>query len=156
MDRGKLVLFQADIGAQQQTIDRVFLMLQNRAQGLEPENIEKLESVACQIHNFYSAVEELLKLVAIYFENNINDSSQWHSLLLKRMMQPVTRVRPALLSWESYERLNNLRAFRYFFRHAYGVSLDFLQLEANLNKVIEVKPILDKEILQFLLQLEEG
>ncbi|WP_371257403.1 hypothetical protein [Synechococcus sp. PCC 6312] len=60
------------------------------------------------MHNFYCAVEELLKIVAIYFENNISDSPQWHTQLLERMMQSVPGVRPSLLSWDSYEQLNSL------------------------------------------------
>ncbi|MBJ7900438.1 MAG: hypothetical protein GC158_11080 [Cyanobacteria bacterium RI_101] len=150
MDSNQLALLQADIKSQQETINRVFTMLENRAQNLTPDKIEKLESVAYQIHNFYCAVEELLKIVAIYFENNISDTAQWHSLLLKRMTQPVVGVRPALLSWESYEKLNSLRAFRHFFRHAYGILLDLSQLEPNLDKSLAVKPILDQEILDFL------
>lgn len=152
MDNGKLALFKTDIKAQQQTIKRVFVMLENRAQNLSSDNLEKLESVAYQIHNFYCAVEELLKIIATYCENNISDSSQWHSQLLKRMLEPVPGVRPALLSWDSYEKLNNLRAFRHFFRHAYGVTLDFAQLEANLNKALEVQAVLEQEVLDFFLR----
>ncbi len=155
MDSGQLALFQVDIRAQQQTIERVFRLLQDRAQGLGPNTLEKQESVAYQIHNFYCAVEELLRVVALYFENNISDSSQWHSLLLKRMVQPVPGVRPSLLSWESYEHLNSLRAFRHFFRHAYGIPLDFSQLDTQLKKVLVVKLILDQQILEFILQLEQ-
>ncbi|WP_409350562.1 ribonuclease toxin HepT-like protein [Synechocystis salina] len=104
-------------------------------------------------HNFYGSVEELLKIVATHFENNISDSSKWHSLLFKRMTQPVQGIRPSFLSMESYELLNALRAFRHFFRHAYGVSLDFHQLEANLERTLKLKPLLDQETEEFLCQL---
>lgn len=155
MDTAKLALFQADINAQLDTIDRVYAMVQACAEGLAPNNPERLESVAYQIHNFYCATEDLLKLVATYFENNIADSSQWHSLLLKRMMQSIEGVRPPVLSWETYEKLNSLRAFRHFFRHTYGVTLDFSQLKANLEKTLEVKPMLNQEVSQFLILLKE-
>ena len=155
LDSTKLALFQADINAQLDTIERVFALVQARAEDLSPNNPEKLESLAYQIHNFYSATEDLLKLVATYFEDNISDSSQWHSLLLKRMMQSIEGVRPPVLSWETYEKLNSLRAFRHFFRHAYGVTLDFSQLKTNLEKTLEVKPILNQEISRFLILLKE-
>lgn len=153
MDSPQLALLKVDLASQKTTIEQVFLSLQSRAQNLDPDNIEKLESVAYQIHNFYCSVEELLKIVANHFENNILDSSKWHSLLLKRMTQTVEGIRPALLSLESYELLNGLRAFRHFFRHAYGVSLDFHQLKANLERVVKLKPLLDQEIELFLHQL---
>ncbi|MDH6060744.1 hypothetical protein NWP17_09865 [Chrysosporum bergii ANA360D] len=150
MDTRELAMLGADIAAQRVTIDRVFAMLLQRSQNISPENLEKMESSAYQLHNFYGAVEELLKIVANYFENNVSDAAQWHSLLLKRMMQPVQGVRPALLSTETYDLLNALRAFRHFFRHAYGIPLDFWQLTSNLNKAVEVKPLLDRDFGEFL------
>jgi len=150
MESRDLAVLEADLAAQRVIIERVFSLLLQRAQNLDPENLEKLESLAYQLHNFYGAVEDLLKVVATYCENNVTDVAQWHSLLLKRMMQPVLGVRPALLSMESYDLLNGLRAFRHFFRHAYGVPLDFSQLQSNLNRALQVKPLLDKDFNRFL------
>jgi len=150
MESRELALLEADIAAQRVIINRVFTTLSQRSQNLSPENLEKLESLAYQIHNFYGAVEDLLKVIANYCENNVTDSAQWHSLLLKRMMQPVEGVRPALLSIESYDLLNGLRAFRHFFRQAYGVPLDFSQLQSNLNRVVGVKLLLDEDFDRFL------
>jgi hypothetical protein len=153
METPGLALLAADLAAQRVTIDRVVALLIHSSQHLSPDNPEKAESVAYQLHNFYGAIEELLKIVAIYFENNISDSSQWHSLLPKRMMQPVQEIRPALLSLESYDKLNELRAFRHFFRHAYGIALDFYQLQSNVNRAIQLKPQLDQDIESFLQKL---
>jgi hypothetical protein len=153
METPGLALLAADLAAQRVTIDRVFALLLDRSQNLSPDNPEKAESVAYQLHNFYGAIEELLKIVAIYFENNISDSSQWHSLLLKRMMQPVQEIRPALLSLESYDKLNELRAFRHFFRHADGIALDFHQLQSNAHRAIRLKSQLDQDIEVFLQKL---
>jgi hypothetical protein len=150
MESRDLAVLEADLAAQRVIIERVFTLLLQRAENLNPENFEKLESLAYQLHNFYGAVEDLLKVVATYCENNVTDGAQWHSLLLKRMMQPVLGVRPALLSMESYDLLNGLRAFRHFFRHAYGVPLDFSQLQSNLNRALQVKPLLDKDFNRFL------
>lgn len=153
METGQLAVFTADVEAQRETIARVFAMLEQRADGLAPDYPERLESVAYQLHNFYSAIEDLLKIVATYFENSVTDSAQWHSLLLKRMTQPVQGVRPAAISSESYALLNALRAFRHFFRHAYGVPIDFAQLQSNLQKAQQLKPLLDQDIENFLRSL---
>ena len=150
METKNLALLEADMAAQRMIIERVFALVLKRSENLSPENPEKLESLAYQLHNFYGAVEELLKVVATYCENNVTDAAQWHSLLLKRMMQSVQGVRPALLSIESYDLLNGLRAFRHFFRHAYGVPLDFSQLQSNLHRAVQVKPQLDKDFDRFL------
>lgn len=150
MDRTAWAFLEADLAAQQATVDRVFTLLIQRSEGLSPENPEQLESTAYQLHNLYGAVEGLLKVIATYFENNISDTSRWHSLLLQRMTQPVQGVRPAVLSSQSYEALNTLRAFRYFFRHAYGVSIDFAQLQSNLEKAKLIYPQLKNDTNLFL------
>jgi hypothetical protein len=153
METKDLAVFAADIAAQQQAIERVFAMLEQRAERLEPDYPERLESVAYQLHNFYGAIEELLKIVATYFENNVSETARWHSLLLLRMTQAVVGVRPAAISMESYTLLNALRAFRHFFRHAYGVPIDFAQLQSNLTKAQQLKPLLDKDLKRFLQDL---
>ncbi len=150
MDTKSWALLEADLAAQQATVDRVFMLLIQRSEGLSSENLEQLESTAYQLHNLYGAVEGLLKVIATYFENNISDSSRWHSLLLQRMTQPVQGIRPAVLSSQTYEALNTLRAFRHFFRHAYGIPIDFAQLQSNLEKAKLMYPQLTQEILSFL------
>ena len=155
MEERDLAILKADLAAQLQSVERVFVMLEQRATGLTPDNSEKLESVAYQLHNFYSAIEDLLKIVATYFENNVSDTARWHSLLLQRMTQPVQGVRPAVIAVESYALLNALRAFRHFFRHAYGIPVDFAQLQSNLEKARQLKPMFDRD-LRFFLQALNG
>ncbi|MGF1513988.1 MAG: hypothetical protein ACFB5Z_09885 [Elainellaceae cyanobacterium] len=155
METGSLAVFVADIEAQREAIARVFTMLEQRAEGLTPDYPERLESVAYQLHNVYSAIEDLLKIIATYFENSVSDTAQWHSMLLKRMTQPVKGVRPAALSAESFALLNGLKAFRHFFRHAYGISIDFAQLQSNLEKAQQLKPLLNKDISSFLRALQD-
>jgi hypothetical protein len=41
--------------------------------------------VTYQIHNFYNAVEGLLRMIAAQFENQIADTSRWYQLILQRM-----------------------------------------------------------------------
>jgi len=113
-----------------------------------------LESVADQIHNFYNAVEDLLKTIAVQFENQVTDTSRWHQLILQRMTQEIIGVRPAFLSQSSFEALNVLRGFRHFFRHPYGVPIDYDQLTANLNRVREAFPLLEQDVKSFLHQLQ--
>ncbi len=58
----------------------------------------QLDSVAYQLHNYYGAVENLLKMVATAFENQIGMGGEWHRTLLLRMSQPVLGIRPAFLT----------------------------------------------------------
>ena len=148
--QGELNIFLADIAAQQAAIQQVYALLEQRAANLNTAQPETLESTAYQLHNLYSAVEDLLRLIAAYFENNISDSSRWHSLLLRRMTQPVADIRPTVLSPQTYQDLNDLRGFRHFFRHAYGVAIDEAQLQSNLAKSRRLKLSLAADLATFL------
>jgi hypothetical protein len=78
MDARQLTVFTADVRSQMQLIQRVANLLESRAQGLQREDAARLESVAYQVHNFYNAIEALLKTIAVQFENQVTDTSRWH------------------------------------------------------------------------------
>ncbi|MGI0480762.1 hypothetical protein ACN4EE_08220 [Geminocystis sp. CENA526] len=154
MDKNRLLIFKTDLNAQLQLVTIIEEKLKQRSENLNSEDIIRLESVAYQIHNLYNAVEDLLKIVATYFENNITDNSQWHSALLRRMTQEVSGIRPALLSSESYSILNSLRGFRHFFRHAYGSMIEFEQLKLNLDKALVLLSYLEQDLTIFMEKIE--
>ena len=154
MDSADRLVFATDLNAQFATLERISQRLSDRAKGLTSDDIVRMESVAYQIHNFYNAVEDLLKVIASYFENNISESSRWHSALLQRMMQDVPGVRPAALTLETFTILNGLRGFRHFFRHAYEVPLNYEQLLANLKQAELALPQLQQDIDTFLKALD--
>jgi hypothetical protein len=107
-----------------------------------------------KFHNFYNAIEDLLKIVAAHFENQIADTARWHTLLLQRMSQEISGIRPAFLAQESYLLLNSLRGFRHFFRHAYGVPIDYEQLQINLNKARQLYSYLEQDLDRFFAALQ--
>jgi hypothetical protein len=74
--------------------------------------------------------------------------------LLQRMSQEIPGIRPVVLSQESYLVLNSLQGFRHFFRHAYGVPIDYEQLQINLNKARKLYPNFEKDLNQFFAQLQ--
>jgi hypothetical protein len=153
MDKNALIILKADLNAQMAIVKSISLLLEERAIGLRADDPVRLESVAYQLHNFYNAIEDLLKMVAAHFENQISDTARWHSILLQRMSQEIPGIRPLLLSQESYLLLNSLRGFRHFFRHAYGVPIDYEQLQINLNKARQLYPSLESDLNQFFAQL---
>ena len=155
MDKNALTVLQTEIQGQMNLIDKIFAKLEERAIGLTSEQPAIMESVAYQIHNLYNAVEDLLKIVAAHFENQITDTARWHSALLQRMTQDIPGIRPRLLSESSYLNLNNMRGFRHFFRHAYGVNIDYEQLAMNLDKARLLRPSLTQDVENFLKQVTE-
>lgn len=154
MDKNALTVLKVDVQAQMTAIAKISVLVEERSLGLTADDPVRLESVAYQIHNLYNAAEDLLKLVAAHFENQISDTVRWHTALLQRMSQEIPGTRPALLSEESYILLNSLRGFRHFFRHAYGVPIDYSQLQINLDKARQLRTCLEQDIERFLNSLQ--
>lgn len=153
MDTNRLIVLQAEIQAQLEVIDLVYNVLADRATLLQPASPIALESVAYQLHNLYGAIEELCQLVAKTFENNITDPSRWHSQLLNRMGLIIPGIRPALLASDTIQKLHYLRTFRHFFRHAYGVALDYQKVEENVRLASEAVSYLHRDVTSFFQNL---
>lgn len=71
MERGKLILLEADLLAQQQRIENVNHRLVARKKASARDPIA-LESVGIQLHVLYVAFEDLFRLVAMHFESRLS------------------------------------------------------------------------------------
>jgi len=153
MDPEKLTLLKAEIQSQAAVIESIYAKLDERGRG---KTRAALESVGYQLHNLYCAFEDLFKMVAHAFENQIEDKSQYHMELLRRMSISIQGVRPALFSHESYLLLDNLRSFRHFFRHAYSYELDPRKVSIVMQDAGKLRSRYRKDIQAFLRDLTEG
>ena len=108
-----------------------------------------------QLHNLYCAFEDLFKIIAETFENNIQDKSRYHLELLRRMSISIEGVRPRFLSQESFLLLDNLRSFRHLFRHAYAYELDERKLRIVLEDAVSLRKIFKNDIDAFLSSIKE-
>lgn len=79
---------------------------------------------AMRVQQFYTALEDLLKQIAKSFENHIDSMNNFHKELLTRMNMEVPKIRPAVISQQTFLFLDKIRAFRHFIRHAYDCELD--------------------------------
>jgi hypothetical protein len=68
----------------------------------------------------------------------------------------ITGVRPALLSEDVERNLNELRAFRHFFRHAYGVELKPEQVHAVAKTADRIRDPLKAALDQFTDRITQG
>ncbi|MCY4079232.1 MAG: hypothetical protein OXF54_03250 [Caldilineaceae bacterium] len=155
MDAKRFLVLKTDVEVQLAVIDEVCAKIEDRARGFKSDDARpiQVESVAFQIHNSYSAVRALLRVLAAHFEYQIGDATHWKSALLLRMTQPIPGVRPAPLTKETFALLDALRGFRYFFRHAYATTIDPVLLESNLQLSRQAHSLLHRDISDFLDQL---
>lgn len=152
MDKEKIAVLKAQIDSQIGEIENIYAKIEKRKQ---IEGITATESISYQLHNLYSAFEDLFKIIAKTFENHINGISQYHIELLKRMTIDIEGIRPSLISKESYMLLDSLRGFRHFFRHAYGYELDERKVDIILEDAARLKKIYKKDIKRFMNKLSD-
>ncbi len=100
--------------------------LLTRCRSTAPTEIE-LSAPAATLHSFYTGVENIFKRVAVELDGEPVRGDSWHRELLLRMKAPTAR-RPALLSEETHDTLNEYLRFRHVFRNAYSFDLDWQKM----------------------------
>jgi len=152
MDTQKeITVFLAEFDYQIEQIINVYSILEKKKIVFRKKAVarEMVESTGYWLHNLYSAFEDLFKLTAGFWENNVNIDGDFHINLLKRMLVHIEQVRPALISEESYRFLNELRGFRHVFRHAYSFGMDDERVSFLLFRVLKRKELLIQDLKKF-------
>ena len=155
MDAASLKLLQGDLTAQAQEVERIYTKIRARAESFRDRE-ETAESLAFQLHNLYCAFEDLFTVVAEAFENRVSDGPGWHVELLSRMRTELQGIRPRLVTEEEYRALNELRAFRHVFRHAYALELQPDRLGLVLEQALFMENRTEGMIRRFVERCSEG
>ncbi len=137
----------ASLKEDQEEIERIYQQLEGYAN--QPNDPKDIIVMGYYLHNLYSAFENICLNVAKTFENQIEDLSQWHAALLKRMTLDIEGFRPHLLSREMYHCLDELRRFRHLFRNAYGIELDAERLAIVFNHAQRLRRLYPAELACF-------
>ena len=147
----QIVVFLSEFDYQIKQIENIYEILKKKAVAIEKKRVaeESVESGGYWIHNLYCAFEDLFKLVAGFWENSLSTDGEYHIQLLKRMQIEIEGVRPALLSSAGYRLLNELRAFRHVFRHAYSYDLDRERVAILLRKILDNKSTVVNDLQNF-------
>jgi len=101
-----------------------------------------LNSVALNLHGFYSGLERIFELVAVDLDGIKLGSDHWHTDLLRQMTVNLPKIRPPVLSRETTERLDNYRRFRHLIRNIYTMNL----VPGELGKLVVPLPSLWSQI----------
>jgi len=83
-----------------------------------------LDSVALNLHSFYSGLERIFERVATSIDGNLPSGANWHQELLEQMGCEKTGNRPAVISMELKEKLESYRGFRHVVRNVYSYHLN--------------------------------
>jgi hypothetical protein len=82
-----------------------------------------LDSVALNLHGFYSGLERLFELIANHVDQSPATGDMWHRDLLKQMAEEMANVRPAVIGPDRASSLDELRRFRHLVRNVYTFNL---------------------------------
>ena len=118
-----------------------------------------LDSVALNLHAFYSGLEKLFELIARHVDGSSPEGIAWHRDLLSRMSDDVTDIRPAVISKEMSKELDQYRRFRHLVRNVYATNLNPEKISGLVEKLTEIWPKLSAELnafSQFLRELSEA
>jgi len=114
-----------------------------------------LDSVALNLHGFYSGLERLFELVARHLDHNLPSGATWHWDLLQAMGRDVLDVRPALIDADSVNVLDEFRRFRHLVRNVYTTNLSPEKMAELLRALPGVWLKLEDELLGFADFLEQ-
>jgi predicted nucleotidyltransferase len=84
----------------------------------EPPSPFALQALASYLHQFYTGCERILERIAVAVDGG----------LLAQLARELSGVRPAVLNEALWLRLQDYLAFRHFFRHADGYTLEWTRL----------------------------
>ncbi len=88
-----------------------------------------LDSVALNLHDFYSGLERIFELIAENVDGSLPGGEGWHISLLQRMTEEVPVTRPAVISDQVFQQLNEYRGFRHVVRNVYTFRFDPIKIE---------------------------
>ena len=113
-----------------------------------------LDSVALNLHSFYTALERVFELIAANVDQTRPKGDNWHQELLRQMASEIELVRPAVISKEVRNMLDEYQGFRHIVRNVYSYQLSQVKMAPLVNKLPEVFRQIKKEIESFLSFLE--
>jgi len=114
----------ADIDADMKLLKREVESVKRKLARLKTEkdheNIDShYKAVAASLHSLYSGYENIIERIIRAIDGDAPVGRQYHILLLKRAMNPIEGVRPALIAAETFGLLDELRTYRHKFRNIY-------------------------------------
>jgi hypothetical protein len=100
------------------------------------------------LHAFYNGIENILKRIAVVYDEKSDKNSQWHIDLLTQMSKATTK-RKAVISENMLNVLKKYLAFRHLFRSIYTHELKWEPMAELVIEVENAFTMFEDEILFF-------
>ena len=131
------------------------LMAWNQCKKISDQQEVYIDSVALNLHGFYSGLERIFELIARHVDESIPSGDLWHRDLLKQMSQEQKDLRPAVIGTGNFSSLDELRRFRHLVRNVYTFNLVPEKVEPIVSDLPALWSKVQAEILAFADLLEQ-
>jgi len=86
----------------------------------DTENIDShIKAIALTLHSIYTGYEKIVEILIKGIDGDLPTAIDYHTALLKRATYEIPEVRPPIISEETFNLLNVLRAYRHKLRRTY-------------------------------------
>lgn len=113
-----------------------------------------LDSVALNLHGFYTGLERIFELIATEVDQSKPQGENWHQELLRQMATDVALVRPPVISRDLRDTLDVYRGFRHVVRNVYTFRLSPVRMAPLIEALRQVFGNVRMEMDEFLSFLE--
>jgi len=114
-----------------------------------------LDSAALNLHDFYTGLERAFQQIAATLEGEMPGGRDWHRQLLDQMAEERPSVRPAVLSLETSQMLEEYLRFRHVVRNIYAFEFDPDRLGRLVQNLDALFPRVRSELQNFADFLEQ-
>jgi hypothetical protein len=108
-----------------------------------------LDSVALNLHSFYSGIEKIFKIIAKEIDGSFPDKSNWHEELLIQMSLNIPNIRPPVISDKLKNDLQDYRSFRHLIRNIYTYNVNPEKIKPLVQKLPLLTENIEKELKLF-------
>lgn len=108
-----------------------------------------LDSVALNLHAFYSGLERIFEKLASTIDGAIPTAANLHQELLTQMQTEIPSLRPAIISYDLKEALEEYRGFRHVVRNVYTYHLKPEKLKLLVNNLEYTFKLASEELTGF-------
>jgi hypothetical protein len=114
-----------------------------------------IDSAALSLHDLYSGLERIFRHIAATVDNQVPSTQEWHRDLLHQMEKTLPGIRPAVISLDSVNALEEYLRFRHVVRNIYAFSLIPEQIERLVQQLKDDYATTQGELLSFADFLEQ-
>jgi hypothetical protein len=143
-----------DLTQLERVVERVERAAQARGQRTAEQDLF-LDSMALNLHDFYSGLERIFTHVASGVDQSVPTGPDWHRELLRQMTVDVPGIRPAVISVDVSNAVDVFLRFRHVVRHVYAFELDPERIDRLASRLRPTFHALNAALIAFATHLSD-